>query len=151
MANFNAAQAKALFQAIQSALQQLAIFQAVDRHEPENSPGNRLYCSVTLESIKADGTVSGLGEVSGVITFTARIWSWAMQRPLDDIDPEALGAVSAVMGAFSGGFTLGGTVRNIDLMSMQAQARWADFEGKQFRVIEVAVPVVVNDLWLEAA
>jgi hypothetical protein len=151
MANFDAAAAKAIFQALQSQLQALAIFQAVDRHEPENAPGNRLYASITLSGIRASGQVSGLGSVSGVITFTVRVWSWSMQRPLDDVDPEVLGAVSAVMGAFSGGFTLGGTVRNIDLMSMTAAAAWAEFEGKQFRVLEVTVPVIVNDLWTEVA
>ena len=53
------------------------------------------------------------------------------------------------MGAFAGGFTLGETVRDIDLFAMSAQPAWVDFEGKPFRVIEISLPLVINDLWTE--
>lgn len=150
MTNFNAAAARAIFDALKSYADQLALFQAVDTHEPLNAPGNRLYCSINLGPI-VPVTSSGLASVSGRITFHVRVWSPALQRPLDDIDPEVLAAVSSLMGAFSGGFTLGGTVRDIDLMAMSAQPAYADFEGKQFRVVEITVPVIVNDMWTEVA
>jgi len=151
MTNFNTAAATALFDALQSYGQKLALFQNVDTHEPANAPGVRLYCSITLASIKSEGAYSGLNSVSGTITFTVRIWSAALQRPLDSIDPEVLGAASAYMGALAGGFTLGGTIRNIDLFAMSAQAAYADFQDKQFRVIEITVPAVIDDLWTEEA
>lgn len=150
MSNFNAAAATALFKALQSYAKELALFQNVDTHEPANAPGNRLYCSITLGGIKAIPS-SGLASVSGQVTFLVRVWSAAMQRPLDSIDPEVLNAVSALMGAFSGGFTLGETIRNIDLMAMTAQPGFVDFEGKQFRVAEISVGAVINDMWTEVA
>lgn len=151
MANFNQAAATALFAALQSYAEELALFQAVDTHEPANAPGNRLYCSIVLASVKADGSISGLAEASGIVTFTVRIWSAAMQRPLDSIDPEVLAAAMAYMGALSGGFTLGETIRNIDIFGLSAQMGWADFQGKQYRVAEITVPAVINDLWTEVA
>jgi len=148
MANFTPAQAAALFADIQSMAQELGIFQAVDTHEPENAPGNRLYCSINLGSARPV-TSSGLNSVSGQVTLTVRVWSSAIQKPLDNIDPELLAAACSLMGAFAGGFTLNESVRNIDLFGMSAQPAWVDFEGKPFRVIEIALPLVINDLWTE--
>lgn len=147
MSNFSAAQARALFDAVRSQAQQLGIFQNVDTHEPQNAPGNRLYCSINLGPIRP--TTSGLAAVSGRVTLIVRVWSAAMQRPLDDIDPEALATVSALMGALAGSFTLGGSVRDIDLMQMSAQPGYVDFQEKQFRVVEITVPVEINDMFAE--
>jgi hypothetical protein len=150
MSNFDAAAAKALFTAIRSYAQKLGIFQAVDTHEPENAPGSRLYCSIVLGPVRPVPS-SGMASVSGQVTLTVRVWSAAMQRPLDDIDPEALATISALMGAFAGGFTIGGTVRNIDLFAMQAVPGWVDADGKPFRVVDISLPIVINDMWAEVA
>jgi hypothetical protein len=150
--NFNAAAATALFKAVQSYAEKLALFQSTETHEPENAPGQRLYCSIVLGSpaITCDGGASGLAAVSGTITLIARIWSSATQRPLDKVDPEVLSAACSLMAALAGGFTLGGTIRNIDLFRMTMQPAWADFDGRQFRVAEITIPAVINDLWTEA-
>ncbi|MGH3402672.1 MAG: hypothetical protein ACRDRJ_09220 [Streptosporangiaceae bacterium] len=148
--NFSPAQSQALFDALQSGMQQLSLFQATDTHEPESPPGKRLYCSIVLGPLKAV-TTSGLGKTSGQVTFTIRIWSNAKQRPLDKIDPELLAAAAAVMGWLSGEFTLGGTVRNIQLLDMTAVPEWIEFEGQQFRASEVTVPIVINDMWVQSA
>jgi hypothetical protein len=147
--NFSPAQAKALFTAVRSLAQQLGIFQAIDTHEPENAPGNRLYCSITLGGIGP--APSGLNILSGQVTLLVRIWSAAMQRPLDDIDPEALATIAAFIGALAGAFTLGGTVRNIKIADLTATPGWIQAEGKPFRVVEMPVPIVINDMWAEVA
>ena len=151
MTNFTAAQCTELFQAIQSYAEQLGIFQAVDTHEPLNAPGNRLYCSINLGTVRPV-TSSGLNSVSGQVTLTVRVWSSELQRPLDSIDPEVLASACALMGQFAGGFTIGGTVRNIDLFGMVAQPAYVnDFEGKPFRIVEISLPIVINDLFAESA
>lgn len=149
--SFTKAQAEALFEHVQSAAQQLALFQAVDTHEPENAPGTRLYCSIVLGPMRASAAASGLAAVSGEITLIVRVWSWAMQRPLDDVDPEVLAAMAALISSLAGEFTLGGTVRNIDLLSLVASPAWVEFENKQFRVMELPVPIVINDMFTEEA
>ena len=150
MSNFTAAQAKALFKAIQSYAQELGIFEGVNLHEPWNAPGNRLFCSINLGAVRPVMS-SGLAAVSSQVTLVIRIWSSALQKPLDGIDPEILAAASSLMGAFAGGFTLSGTVRDIDVMAMSAQPAYVDFEGKPFRVVEISLPIVINDTWAEAA
>lgn len=151
MSNFSAAQASALFSAIQSYAQELGIFQSVDTHEPWNAPGNRLFCSINLGPIRPVPAASGLAAVSGQVTLVIRVWSSALQKPLDNIDPELLAAVCSLMGQFAGGFTLGGTVRDVDLMAMSAQPAYVDFEGKPFRVVEISIGIVVNDMFAEVA
>lgn len=150
MSNFSAAQAKALFEAIRSYALELGIFQAAETHEPWNAPGNRLYCSIQLGPIRPV-TSSGLAQVSGQVTLLVRVWSSALQKPLDDIDPEVLAAACSLMGAFAGGFTIGGTVREIDLFAMSAQPAYVDFEGKPFRTVEIQVPLIINDMFAEVA
>lgn len=151
MTQFNAAAATALFKALQSYAQKLNLFQAVVTSEPENAPGNRLYCSIVLDDpcITCDGSRSGLNSVTGTISFLVNIWSAANQRPLESIDPEVLAVAGSFIGALAGGFTLGGTIRNIDLFAVRARPAWADFQGKQYRVMQVNVPAVINDLWTE--
>ena len=150
MSNFTAAQAKALFTAIQSYALELGIFQGVDLHEPWNAPGNRLFCSINLGTVRPVMS-SGLASVSGQVVLVIRVWSSALQKPLDDIDPEVLAAACSLMGALAGGFTLGNTVRDVELMAMSAQPAYVDFEGKPFRVIEITCPIVVNDMFAEVA
>jgi hypothetical protein len=147
--NFSPAQANALFTAIQSMAQELAIFNGVDLHEPWNAPGSRLFCTITLGTVRPVLS-SGLSSVSGQVTLVIRVWSSALQKPFDGIDPEVLAAACSLMGALAGGFTLGGTVRDVELMAMSAQPAYVDFEGKPFRIIEISCPIVINDMFAEA-
>jgi hypothetical protein len=145
--SFAQSDATALFSQLTSHAKALKIFERVNSHEPENTPGSGLSCSITLGSIAADPAASGLAAVSGTITFMVRVWSSMMQKPLDAVDPAVLGAVSVLLAEYSGHFTLGGTVRDIDLLALKAQAAYLNSEGKEFRTIEISVPIVVNDLW----
>jgi hypothetical protein len=151
VSNFSAAQAKALFEAIRSYAEQLGIFQATATHDPWNAPGNRLFCSIMLGPVRPVAVASGLASVSGQVTLLVRVWAGAEQKPLDNIDPEVLSAVCSLMGAFAGGFTLAGTVRDIDLFAMSAQPAFVDFEGKPFRTMEISLPILINDLFAEVA
>jgi hypothetical protein len=150
MSNFDAAQAKALFTAIQSLAEQLSIFQAAPTHDPWNAPGSGLWCSIVLGPVRPVLT-SGLASVSGQVTLIIRVWSSALQKPLDSVDPGVLAATCSLMGALAGGFTLGGTVRDVDVIAMSAQPAWVDFEGKPYRVMEIQLPIVINDMFQEVA
>lgn len=149
---FNAASATALFSALRSDALSLKVFDAVGNHEPTAQPGKGLYLSLTLASIEPMPAASGMAATSGKVVISAKIWANATTRarrlPLDELDPEVLGAAASLMAIFSGGFTLGGTVRDVDLMSMTAAAVWVDFGGgTEYRVIDITVPVIINDLF----
>jgi hypothetical protein len=136
-----------LYSALESHALSLGIFRRVNMHEPENAPGEGLSCSIILGPIAASGALSGLGSVSGTITFLVMVWNSMMQKPLDGVDPAILTAVSTLLNAYSGSFTLGGTVRDIDLLNLRAEPVYVEQEGKQFRVEQISLPIVINDLW----
>lgn len=138
----------ALFSALKSHAMELGLFRRATTHEPENAPGDGLSCSIQLGPIAADGTISGQGTVSGSVTFLVMIWNPMMQKPLDGIDPATLTAVSTLLSEYSGNFTLGGTVRNIDLLRMRADPVYVEQDGKQFRVEQITLPVIIDDLWV---
>lgn len=150
---FDAAAVNALFAAVVSEAKRLNIFQAVIAHEPKNAPGNGLHCAVWVQSI-APVRSSGLAAVSGRVSLRARIYSNMLQEPQDGIDPGLLSATCQVLAAFSEGFTLGGTVREVDLLgaegeTLAAEAGYITIGQAMFRAMEITIPVVINDLWSE--
>jgi hypothetical protein len=138
----------ALYAALESHALTLGIFRRVNLHEPENAAGDGISCSIILGPIAASGAMSGLGSVSGTITFLVMVWNPMMQKPLDGVDPAILTAVSTLLNEYSGHFTLGGTVRDIDLLNLRAEPVYVEQEGKQFRVEQISLSIVINDMWV---
>lgn len=143
-----------LFNAVKSLPMRLAVFDHVGTHEPENAPGKGINCSITLGPIAPAS--SGLAATSLKITFLVRVYSSLEQRPLDPVDPELLVATAALIGAYSTSFTLGdftnpGAVRDISLLAVTAAPRYLIQDGKEFRVMEVTVPIEINDAFTQEA
>lgn len=130
----------------------LGLFERVNQHEPKNAPGNGLTAAVWADSIAPTPTGSGLASTSARVVFNVRIYSSANAEPADAIDPNILAATSALMGAYSGDFELGGSVRNVDLLGqggvpLSAQAGYLQQDGRLYRVMTLVLPVLVNDVW----
>jgi hypothetical protein len=90
------------------------------------------------------------------VEFTLRMFSNMLQEPQDAIDPEMLRSVDVLMGAYSSDFDLGGTVRNVDLLGahgvgLSAVAGYLSVDNKMFRVVDVTLPLIVNDVWEQVA
>lgn len=152
---FDAAAVLDLFDKVTSHAAQLGLFDAVTSHEPKNAPGNGLWCAVWVQDISPIPS-SGLASVSGRVELRIRIGSSMLQEPQDSIDPAILTAVAVMLGDYSGHFTLGATVRAIDLIGMEgtpmkAQAGYVTIGNTMFRVMEITFPALINDLWTEAA
>src|SRR5258708_1051450 len=100
---------------------------------------------------------SGLAAVSGVVTFAARIYEAKMlEKPEDNIDKRLLAHTAQLMNVLSGSFTLTGNARNIDLQGaagqpLAAASGFIMHENTLFRVAQVTIPIIVNDLWQEVA
>ena len=72
----------ALFQAMTSQAMELGAFARVNGHEPNSAPGVQISFSLWLASIRPVAT-SGLNAVSGVVTFTGRVYKAATRREPD--------------------------------------------------------------------
>lgn len=132
------------------------LFESVNSHEPKSVPGNGLTCSVWANSIGPLPRGSGLAEVTTLIVMSVRIYTPMMQQPYDDIDPNMMKAVDVLFNSYIGAFTLGGAVRDVDVLGMygtplSAQAGYINQDGKVMRVMTINLPLVVNDAWAEVA
>ncbi len=65
-----------------------------------------------------------------------------------------LNVVDKLIAAFVADFSLGGKSRNIDIFGahgfpLSARAGYIDIDNKKFRIMDITVPVIVNDVWSE--
>lgn len=130
-------------------------FERVNNHEPKNAPGNGLSAAIWVQKIEPIKS-SGLNSTSGRIELTVRIFSNMLQEPQDAIDPNIIAAVDSLMTSYSGDFDLGANVRNVDLLGaygigLSAQAAYLNIDGKMYRIMDIVLPVIVNDLWTQVA
>lgn len=131
----------------------LGLFERVNEHEPKNAPGHGLSCAIWADRI-AFIRSSGLASGSARLVFNIRFYSNINQAPDDAIDPTMLNAVDRLFAAYAGDFTLGGLVRQVDLLGahgvpLEAVAGYLLVEGGEYRVMTIVLPLIVNDLWTE--
>ena len=134
----------------------LGVFESVNAHEPKAPPGSGMRYAVWADSIVPLGGASGLSATSGEVVLMGRIYTSMLQRPEDGIDPAVLTAATTLMGAYSGDFDFGATVRNVDLLGafgprLSAQAGYVTVSGSMFRVMTLTIPVIFNDMWSQVA
>jgi hypothetical protein len=135
--------------------QSLGLFESVNRHQPDNAPGNGLTAAVTVAEITPVPVASGLIATTGRVALNVMIFAPLPQEPADDIEPVVIAAVDALMGAYSGDFELGERVRNIDLLGahgtpLSASTGYVTIAAQTYRVAIITLPLIINDLWNQA-
>ncbi|MCT2591148.1 hypothetical protein LHJ74_14735 [Streptomyces sp. N2-109] len=132
----------------------LGHFERINTHEPKNPPGYGLSAAIWVQRVTPVRT-SGLTSTTVRVELGVRLYSPVDVGDPDGIDPNLIAAADALMAAYSGDFELGGAVRQVDLLGahgepMDAQAGYLEQDGTTFRVITIALPLVINDLWEQA-
>lgn len=130
-------------------------FDRVNTHEPKNAPGNGISMSVwfdTFELLKS----SGLNSSSVRIVLNIRVSSGMLQEPQDQVDPNLALAFDALMTEYNGDFELGASVRMVDLLGaygnpLSAMAGYVEQDKKIYRLFDIKLPLVVNDVWTQSA
>lgn len=145
-----------ILDAIQSHALASGYFETVNGAEPKSPPGNGITAAVWVEAIGPAVGGSGLAATSTRLAFFVRLYTPMMQDPADAIDPNLMTALDALLAAYSGDFTLGGLVREVDLLgqfgdALSARAGYLVESGTEYRVMTITLPVVVNDLWEQVA
>jgi hypothetical protein len=139
-----------------SAAKKLGVFESVITHEPKSKPVSLPACAVWTQQLVPVAAVSGLAATSGRLELRARIYLNFLSKPEDRIDLDLVRFTSLLFGAYTGGFTLGGQVMEVDLLgahgaSLSATAGYIDHDSTMFRVMECTVPVIITDLWTQGA
>lgn len=128
-------------------------FEAVNGHEPKKAPATGgLTYSAWLDFIGPAVGASGLNSTTALVVINARVYKGMLSEPQDAIDPDMVAAANALFEAYSGDFDFGGQVRNVDLLGRYGQglslrAGYLNQDGRLYRVLTIAIPLVVNDAW----
>lgn len=145
----------ALQGALRSHGSKLGVFERVEGFDPMNAPGSGL----TLALLARRGSArpaTGLSRSAALVVWIGRIM-YPMPKqgePREDVDPIVLGALDKYVGSLIGAFTLGGLVRCVDIRGMAGTpVEWdlgyVEIDRKMFRICDVTVPLIVNDVWTE--
>jgi hypothetical protein len=129
-------------------------FDQVNKHEPKSAPGTGLNAAVWFETVGPYREGSGLNATTVRIVFTLRIYLPMLTEPQDYIDPHILEACDAMLAAYSGDFQLDGLIRNVDLLGesgtpLEAKSGYLDIDKTKLRVVDISIPLIVNDSWVQ--
>lgn len=131
-------------------------FDAVNKVEPKAAPGNGFEASVFWRRAAPFAGGSGLAVTAMVYVMQIRIYRNMLSEPPGDIDSDLLAIADDVLDDLQGDFDLGATVRNVDVFGqagegLRVEAGYVDVSGTMYRVIDISVPVIVNDVSTQTA
>jgi hypothetical protein len=135
------------------------VFDTVNGHEVKNAPGKGTHAELFLDTIDPL-QVSGLASTSVRLAWKIRISTDMLAEPQDDIDPRIANAADVLFSSLHGDFKLDDDavddVRFLDLLgahgpALAAKAGYISRDSKQYRVMDVTVPVILNDVWSQSA
>ena len=152
---FNQAAVSDLVARLESIALVTNVFRTVNFHEPKSAPGTGLRLAIWCQSIEPIAKASGLASTSGYVVCSARAYGNMLAKPEDEIDPRIMSAMTTLIGAYSADFTLGGTVRNLDLLGaygqrLAAAAGYVTIDSHLYRQMTLTVPCVIDDMWVQA-
>lgn len=147
-----------LFNALTTAAATSGYFDNVTGHEPRSAPAlSGVSCSVWVVDLRPVQS-SGLTSVSMRLEFQMRVYTSMLQEPADTIDWRVLDAVDQIMTKIVTNFDMDLTpdVRYVDLLGsdgepLRAVAGYLSQDKALFRVMDVFVPVIINDAYVEVA
>lgn len=146
----------ALFDAVISHAAASGYFDQVATHEPKNAPGKGLTAAVIAGPFGPARGASGLSLTTCLFVLKLRIFIRMTREPVDEIDIDLMTAAANLMAAYSDDFTLDGLIRNVDLLAQFGTALscipgYIEQDSTKFRVADLTVPLVINDVFLQEA
>ncbi|MGW4525187.1 hypothetical protein [Amycolatopsis sp. NPDC004378] len=129
----------------------LGLFDTVNGHEAKNSPGLGTHCEIFTDTIDPIQS-SGAAATSCRLAVKARVSTDMKSEPQDGIDPRVVRAAGNLIGSIHKNFELDGDARAVDLLGMygiplSARAGYLNRDNKIYRVLDVTVPIIINDVW----
>lgn len=121
----------------------------------KQQPTNGITAAIYVERINPIKS-SGLSNTSIRLELEMQIYSSTYQEPYDGIDANLVRATDAVFTNFIGDFDLGGESRHIDIFGahgrgLEVRSGYINLDGKEFRVFQIMIPIIVDDIWEQAA
>ena len=141
-----------IFAAVVSDVQKSGYFERVNQHEPKRKPKGGMSAAVWIQRIDPIALASGLASTSGRLTFIVRMYIRMIQTDMDAMDPLLTKATSNLMRRYHDDFDFEGAIRNVDLLghhgiALSAQAGYLEQDNTNYRIMDLTVPCLVNDVW----
>lgn len=136
---------------VESLAAQIGVFDRINKHEPKSAPGTGYSLAIFVQAIDPIRG-SGLNSTSIRLEFREHIYTSMLSEPQDGIDTDSIRLTDLLLEQYSAHFTLGGEARHIDVMgaygtSLSARAGYIDIDNKKYRVMEITLPIIVDDVW----
>lgn len=147
---------QALIDVLASTMVATGHYDYVNQHEPKSGPARGLHGAVWINRIYPATAHSGLAVTSVRVEFNCRIYTNMLTKPEDMIDPRIMNAADDFFSALSADFTLGGLVKQVDLLGstsgrpLGGESGYINIDNKVYRVFTMTVPVIVNDAWVQS-
>lgn len=130
-------------------------FDAVLGYVSKQAATNGITAAIYIEDMRAIRT-SGLSSTSVRLELEMQVYSSTYQEPYDDIDTNLALAVDAMFTALIGDFDLGSEARNVDIFGawgqpLRVRSGLMNLDGKEFRVFQILIPMIIDDVWDQAA
>jgi hypothetical protein len=133
------------------------MFDQVMGHEPKAAPAQTgLTCGAWVSDLRTVPS-SGLASVTMRLEIQLRVFTSMLREPQDSIDPAVLDATDALLFAIVGQFQLGlSDTRYVDILGsdgepLRATSGYLSQDSKLYRVMDIFVPIVINDVYTYAA
>jgi hypothetical protein len=155
MSGITEAQVKAVYDALMSHAKSLGVFENSTDHEPLNAPGRGI--SFALIEGRLGPAPSGLAATSVTWEWMLRLYSPWVQRPVSGIDPKLTAATITVLASYATDLDLtkfgapAGLVREVDVLGPVSEPKWMEQDSKEFRVREIGLAVILNDVFTQGA
>jgi hypothetical protein len=145
-----------MFNAVETHAMTCGLFDTVTGHESKSAPGHGLHYEIWAGPITPVQS-SGLDTTTVRVTIQGRVKCDMTREPLDLVETDLLYAVDRLMAAYSGQFQLTlGNVRSIDLLGahgvvLEARPGYISQNNRLFRVADLTIPIIVNDVYGQVA
>lgn len=142
-----------LISAVASDAQQTGWFESVGTEEPKSAPTSNIHFATWLMNAKP---VKGdLVSTSFRIELAGRIYMNMLREPTGNIDGELSSTGWDLLGRYSSGFTLGGLIREVDLLGehgepLSIQFGYVNIDHRLFRIADVTIPLIADDCFDQA-
>jgi hypothetical protein len=147
---------RTILDAVVSHAMEQGVFERVNSHEPKSTPGYGLTAAVWVDRVEPI-RAGGLDSTSVRMAVNVRLYSPMTQEPQDAIDPNMIEALDLLMEQYNGDFDLGiSQVRHVDILGAHgpgliAQAGYQSISGTPFRIYNISLPLIINDVWDQEA
>lgn len=143
-----------LMDAIASAAGQCGWCQSFQTFEPKSAPQSDFHFAVTM--MNAAPARSSLVATSFRFELACRIYVSMLREPQDSIDPDITAAAWDLMTMYSSGFSLGGLVREVDLLGesgepLDLKFGYIGIDKHLYRIAEITLPVIADDVFQQGA